>query len=105
MHTLVLLYIKDAFKAGVTQNHVILFFIVLYHQIVNLNGGCSREDGCQTAGEPLQDRVRFVKFVSSILVGVAAIIDTNGALQFMLAIVHVPQGLVLGPDILNLLEY
>ena len=67
MHTLVLLYVEDTLEDGVTQTHTVLVFIVLYYQKVSLASGCSGEDCCQTAYEPLQYQVRVVESVPSIL--------------------------------------
>ena len=81
------------------------FFLLLYHQKNSLNSVCDGEDGLHTADEPLQDQVRVVKSVPSILVRVAAVKTVNGYLQFRLAVVCFSQGLVLEPNILNILDY
>ena len=78
-------------------------FLVFYHQKVALNGGCAGEDDRQTANEPLQQRVRVVESVPIILVRDALVKAFNGALHIRLAAVQVAQGLVMAPDILNLL--
>ena len=103
MHTPVLLRVEDAFEACVTQTHAVPGFLVLYHQKVALNGGCAGEDGRQTADEPLQQQVRVVQSVPSILVRGALVKAVNGSLHIRLAAVQVTQGLVLAPNILNIL--
>ena len=95
---------KDAFEACIAQTHVVPGFLLLYHQKVSLNGGCAREDGRQTSDEPLQQRVHVVQYVPSIPVRGALVKSINGSLHIKLAAVQVIQGLVLAPDILNLLD-
>ena len=94
---------KDAFWSGVTQTHAVLFFLILDHQNVALNGGYSRECGQQTANEPLQYQVCVVNSVPIILVRVAVVKSVNGDLHFMLVAVCVAQGLELAPNIANVL--
>ena len=105
MHTPVLLRVEDAFKASVTQTHAVPGFLVLYHQKVALNGGCAGEDGFQTADKPLQQRVHVVESIPSILVCGAIVKAVNGALQFRLVAVRIAKGLVLAPNIINLLDF
>ena len=81
-----------------------LFFLVLYHRIVALNGGCAGEDGRQTADKPLQKRVHVVESVPSIPVRSTLVKAVNGDLHIRFTAVQVAQGLVLAPDILNLLD-
>ena len=95
---------EDSFEACVTQTHAVPGFLVLYHRKIALNGGCSGEDGRQTADKPLQQRVCVVQSVPIILVSSALVKDLNGYLHIRLAAVQVTQGLVLEPDILNLLD-
>ena len=95
---------EDAFESCVTQTHVVPGFLVLYHQKVALNGGCAGEDGCQTADKPLQQQVLVVQSVPSILVRDALVKAFNGYLHIRLAAVQFTQGLVLAPNILNLLN-
>ena len=80
------------------------FFLVLYHQKVALNSGCAGEDGRQNANEPLQKRVCVVESITSIPVCGAIVKSINGYINFRLALVHITQGLVLAPDITNLLD-
>ena len=68
VHTLVLLCLEDDFNTCVIQTHVVPGFLVLYHQKVALNGVCAGDDGRQNTNEPLQQRVRVVQSVPSILV-------------------------------------
>ena len=103
-HTKVLLHVEDAFGASFTQTHAVPGFLVLYHWKVALNCGCAGEDGCQTADEPLQQQVRVVQSVPSILVRGALVKAVNGSLHIRLAAVQVTQGLVLAPNIINLLN-
>ena len=102
-HTPVLLCLEDASEGCVTQTYAVPIFLVLYHQNFSLNGGRAGEDGRQTADKPLQQRVRVVDSIPSILVRGALIKAVNGALHIRLAEVQVAQGLVLATDILNLL--
>ena len=95
---------EDAFEACVTQTHAVPGFLVLCHQKVALNGRCAGEDGCQTADEHLQKQVRVVKSVLSIPVSGALSNLPNGYLHIRLTAVQVTQGLVLAPNILNLLD-
>ena len=95
---------EDAFEDCVTQTHAVPGFLVIYHRNVALKGGCAREDGRHTTGKPLQQRVRVVKSVPRILVRGALVKAVNGYLHIMLAALQVTQGLVLAPDILNLLD-
>ena len=81
-----------------------MVFFLLYDRNVALNGGCAGEDGRQTADEPLQRRVRVVQSNSSISVRGALIKAVNGSLHIRLVAVQVTQGLVLAPDILNILD-
>ena len=103
-HTPVLLCMEDAFEACVTQTHVVPGFLVVYHQKVALNGGCAGEDGRQTTNKPLQQRVRVVQSIPSIPVRGALVKYVNGDLHIRLVAVQVTQGLVMSPDILNLLD-
>ena len=103
-HTPVLLRTDYAFEACVTQTHAVPVFLVLYHRIVALNGGCAGEDGRQTANEPLQQQVRVFQSVPSIPVRGALVKSVNRDLHIRLVAVQVTQVLVLSPDILNLLD-
>ena len=103
-HTPVLLRVEDSFEACVTQTHAVPGFLVLYHQKVALNGVCAGGDGRQTANEPLQQQVLVVQSVPSIPVRSALVKDVNGSLHIRLAAAQVTQGLVLAPDIINLLD-
>ena len=102
-YTPVLLRVEAAFEACVTQTHAVLGFLVLYHRNVALNGGCVREDSRQTTNKPLQQRVRVVQSVPRIPVRGALVKAVNRSLHIRLAAVQVTQGLLLGPNILNLL--
>ena len=95
---------EDAFEACVTQTHVVPGFLVRYHQKVALNGGCSGEYGHHTDDEPLQQWVRVVQSVPILPVRGALVKSVNGCLHIRLAALQVTQGLVLAPDILNLLD-
>ena len=104
MHTPALLRVEDAFEACVTQTNAVPGFLVFYHQKVALSGGCAEEYGHQTSDKPLQQQVRVVQSVPSILVRGALVKAVNGSLHIRLATVQVTQGLMLAPDILNLLD-
>ena len=80
-----------------------MVFFLLYDRNVALNGGCAEEDGRQTADEPIQRRVHVVQSNSSIPVQGALIKYVNGSLHIRLVAVQVTQGIVLAPNILNLL--
>ena len=103
-HLSVLPRVDDALEACVTQTHVVPVFLVLYHQKVALNSVCAGEDGCKTANEPLQQRVCVVGSVPSIPVRGALVKYINEDLHMRLSALQVAQGLVLAPNILNLLN-
>ena len=102
--TSVLICVEDVFEDCVTQTHAVPGSLILYQQKVALNGGCAGEDGRQTADKPLQQQVRVVKSVPIIPVRGALFKAVNGSLHIRLAAVQVTKGLVLAPDILNLLD-
>ena len=104
MHTPALLRVEDAFEACVTQTNAVPGFLVFYHQKVSLNGGFSGEDGRQTTDEPLHQQVRVVQSIPSIPVRGALVKAVTGSLHTRLAAVQVTQGLVLVPNILNILD-
>ena len=95
---------EDAFEACITQSHAVPGFLVLYHQKFALNGGFAGEDGRHTAEESLQKRVRVVQSVPIIPVRGALVKAVNGYLLIRLAEVQVTKGLVLAPDMLNILD-
>ena len=96
--------LEDAFDACVTQTHVVLDFLVLYHKKVALKGGCAGKYGRQTANELLQQRVSIADSVPIIMVCGALVKSVNVALQFRLTAVRITQDLVMAPDIINLLD-
>ena len=61
-------------------------------------------DGRQTANESLQQQVRVVQSVPSILLRGALVKAVNVSLHIRLAAVQITQGLVLAPNILNILD-
>ena len=96
---------EDAFEDCVTQTQAVIVFFLIYHQKVALNSGCTGEDGFQTTDKPLQQRVHVVESIPSILVCGAIVKAVNGALQFRLVAVRIAKGLVLAPNIINLLDF
>ena len=95
---------KNNFKSGITQNHTVLVFILLYHQKVALNGGFTIKDGLQTSNKPFHYWVSVLESVPSISAYVAIIKDVNGDLHSRLIVLCVAQGLFMLPNILNLLN-